>query len=334
MVDISTLLQVLQKDIARVNDTIAADVDELQSTYDGQLTEILRYGLLGGGKRIRPLLTVICARLCDSSCSSSADNIFKLAIAFEYLHAATLFHDDVIDQADTRRGQPSVYKAFGVEAAILAGDFLHARAMEIIGTYGGVECLQVFCRATSTMVNGEFLQLRNSRNYNQSEEDYLRTIEGKTALFISAATEIGALASSAGQEKRQALAEYGRNLGYGFQIVDDLLDYQGNVDKTGKATGNDLAEGKMTLPVIIAVQRAEKADRERLLAILQDEKKRVGAFSEVSELIEKYNGFQLTREKAKQFLHKAALQLEGLTDEGGNLAILKTLAEYVLAREK
>ena len=189
MVEITTLLQVLQKDIKRVNETISQDIDELETVHDDQLIEILRYGLLGGGKRIRPLLTIICGRLCGYS----ADDIFKLATAFEYLHAATLFHDDVIDQAYMRRGQPSVYKAYGLDAAILAGDFLHARSMEIIGTYGGVECLKIFCRATSTMVNGEFFQLRNSRNYSQSEEDYLHTIEGKTALFISAATEIGAL---------------------------------------------------------------------------------------------------------------------------------------------
>ena len=330
MVDISTLLQVLQKDITRVNDTISLDIDELGSEYDHQLIEILRYGLLGGGKRIRPLLTIICARLCGSV----TDDVFKLAIAFEYLHAATLFHDDVIDQADTRRGQPSVYKAYGVDAAILAGDFLHARAMELIGIFGGIACLQVFCRATSTIVNGEFLQLRNVRNYSQSEEDYLRTIEGKTALFISAATEIGALAGSADSTQRQALAEYGRNLGYGFQIVDDLLDYQGDADQTGKATGNDLIEGKMTLPLILAIQRAEHEDRQRLLTIVQDKKERAVAFAEVYDLIDKYNGFQLTREKAEYYLNEATRHLEGLVDEGNNLSILKTLAEYVLARKK
>ncbi|MDJ0623335.1 MAG: polyprenyl synthetase family protein [Desulfocapsaceae bacterium] len=330
MVEITTLLQVLQKDIKRVNETISQDIDELETVHDDQLIEILRYGLLGGGKRIRPLLTIICGRLCGYS----ADDIFKLATAFEYLHAATLFHDDVIDQANTRRGQPSVYKAYGLDAAILAGDFLHARSMEIIGTYGGVECLKIFCRATSTIANGEFLQLRNTKNYNQSEEDYLQTIEGKTALFISAATEIGAMVGSADKAQRFALAEYGRNLGYGFQIVDDLLDYQGNADKTGKATGNDLIEGKMTLPLILAIHQADNEDRQRLLTIVQDKKEREESFEEIYNLIEKYNGFQLTRKKAEYFIKEAIRNLQGFSNENENISILKALGEYVLAREK
>lgn len=330
MVDITTLLQALQKEIARLNETISQDIDELESLHDGQLIEILRYGLLAGGKRIRPLLTVICARICGYT---SAD-IFKLAIAFEYLHAATLFHDDVIDQAPTRRGQPSVCKAYGVDAAILAGDFLHARSMEIIGTYGGVECLKVFCRATSTMVNGEFLQLRNARKYSQSEDDYLQTIEGKTALFIAAATEIGALKGSADKAQRKALAEYGQNLGYGFQIVDDLLDYQGNADKTGKATGNDLVEGKMTLPLIYAIQQAENVDKQRLLAIMQDKEERAESFEEIYDLIEKYDGFRLTREKAEYYINAAIKNLEIFSQQDENISILKSLADYVLNREK
>jgi octaprenyl-diphosphate synthase len=184
------------------------------------------------------------------------------------------------------------------------------------------------------MVNGEFLQLRNTKNYSQSEEDYLQTIEGKTALFISAATEIGALKGSAGDAQRSALAEYGRNLGYGFQIVDDLLDYQGNVDKTGKATGNDLAEGKMTLPLILAMQQAETDDKQRLLAIIEDEEQRAVSFGEIYDLIDKYNGFRLTRKKAEYYLNAAIENLEIFSNQDENIDILKALAGYVLNREK
>ena len=186
MPDIDTLLKLLHNDREIIDSTMRLDIAELEKTYDDRLIRVLRYGLLGGGKRIRPLLAVISSRLCGQP----IEEIYTLAIAFEYLHAATLFHDDVIDQAESRRGKPTVCKEFGIEAAILAGDFLHARSMEIIGRYGGAECLKVFCRATATMVDGEFLQLANAKNFDQSEVDYFKTIEGKTALLISAATEI------------------------------------------------------------------------------------------------------------------------------------------------
>ncbi len=330
MSDIDALLKLLHNDREKIESTMLLDLADLEKTFDDQLTSILRYGLLGGGKRVRPLLAVVSSRLCGQP----IEKIYTLAIAFEYLHAATLFHDDVIDQAGKRRGKPSIYKKFGIESAILAGDFLHARSMEIIGRYGGAGCLRVFCRATATMVDGEFLQLANAKNFNQSEEDYFKAIEGKTALLISAATEIGAICGGADREKRQALKEYGRNLGYGFQIVDDLLDYLGDPQKTGKAIGNDLEEGKMTLPLIIAMQNAELADKTKLLGILQDQDGRLNAFARVYTFIEKYNGFELTRKKAEQFIGKAIKQIQIFGNGNKDVEILTGLAQYVLARKK
>ena len=245
MADRKALIQLVQPEIDKIEHTMQADLEGLASGMDSFLLEILQYGLFSGGKRFRPLLVVLSSRLCGVT----NEEIYKLAIAFEYLHLATLFHDDVIDQADTRRGRPSVCRQYGTTAAILAGDFLHARSMELVGKYSRAGSLEMFCHATASMVNGEFTQLSNTSNFNQSESDYFKAIEGKTALFISAATEIGAMQGPAEPEQRAALREYGRDLGYGFQIVDDLLDYLGDQEVTGKNIGNDLAEGKNDLAI-------------------------------------------------------------------------------------
>ncbi|MBU0960164.1 MAG: polyprenyl synthetase family protein, partial [Proteobacteria bacterium] len=162
------LLAAIGPEVIKIEEVMRCDLQAVVGQADPLLVEILDYGIFNGGKRLRPLLAVQAARLCGLQ----GDNIYDLAIAFEYLHAATLFHDDVIDRADTRRGKPSVSKAFGEIAAILGGDFLHSRSMFLIGSHGGRAALEVFCRATNAMVDGEFLQLRNARNHNLSEEDY------------------------------------------------------------------------------------------------------------------------------------------------------------------
>ncbi len=331
MADITELLHLINPDLEQIESAIRVDIDSLAEDVDDLLLEILQYGLFGGGKRFRPLLAVITARLCDCH----AKEIFKLSIAFEYLHVATLFHDDVIDEADMRRGKPSVCNAYGIAPAILAGDFLHARAMAIIGEYGGSEALGIFCKATSGMVDGEFLQLRNAENFNQSEKDYFDAIQGKTALLIAATTEIGGLYGGAGKSKRKALAKYGNSLGCAFQIVDDLLDYKGQESNTGKAVGNDLVEGKMTLPVILTLEQADSNDRKRLLAILANPDIRKNSFQEVFDLMEKYNGFSRAIQRAEQCIAQAIQQLENFPEEKvKEKNILIALAQYALVRQK
>ena len=328
----SQLMELIQPDIRNVEAAMQSDLDSLADQVDGLLLEVLRYGLFNGGKRFRPLLTTVAARLCGRN----GQDVYPLAIAFEYLHAATLFHDDVIDNADIRRGRPAVNRAYGTVAAILAGDFLHARSMAIVGECGGVEALNIFCGATAGMVDGEFLQLRNATNFNQSEEDYFSAITGKTALLIAATTEIGALAAGAKSRERQALRKYGSNLGCAFQIVDDLLDYLGDRNTTGKPVGNDLAEGKMTLPLILAMNRAEPEDRQRLLVILESVSLRRECFREVAGIILKYKGFTDTRVKAEALISGAISQLEIFSDtrQKEDRMILAGLAQYVLTRKK
>ncbi len=322
----------IRDEAALIDATMQADLDKLAAHVDPLLTEVLSYSLFNGGKRIRPLLAVLASRLCGRSDPET----YQLSRAFEYLHAATLMHDDVIDRAGTRRGRPSVHVQFGTIAAILGGDFLHARSMAIVGELAGSEALKVFSEATGRMVDGEFLQMRNATRFNLSEEDYQQAILEKTGLLISASCEIGGLWAGGSREQVAALREYGLCLGSAFQMIDDLLDYTGKAAATGKQLGNDLAEGKMTCPLIVSVQRADRGDRERLQQIIADPKLRRSSLAEVNSLILKYEGFELTRRKAEAMIELSLVQLEIFPDEthGRDKDVLKSLAQYVLKREK
>lgn len=323
------LIAKIKEEAGKVNDFIEKDLQLLGQSMEPFLCEILEYGLLAGGKRVRPLLVVMASGLCGKR----DDNAYKLGMAFEYLHAATLFHDDIIDNADFRRGRESVAKRFGNGAAILAGDFLHARSMFLVGEITGQKGLASFCNATSGMVDGEFLQLRNAAEYNLSELDYYKAVMGKTGILISSACEVGAIYGGGDELQVNALKIYGEKLGSAFQIVDDLLDYLGEETKTGKAVGNDLAEGKMTLPLILALAAAEGDDKERLQQIIVDEDLRLSQFDEVLALIEKYNGFSKARLYAEQDVSDGCKQLEIFDEESiQEKAFLHGLAQYVLAR--
>ncbi len=326
------LMAAIGPDLARIEQAMQADLATLATDTAALLAEVLRHGLFNGGKRIRPLLTVLCCRLCGGRDL----DVVPLSIAFEYLHCASLFHDDVIDQALTRRGRPAVNVAFGETAAILAGDFLLARSMLLVGRGAGVQGLEIFCGATTAMVDGEFLQLHNASNYNLAEEDYFAVIMGKTARLIGATCEIGALVGGADLAARQALRSYGLHLGCAFQIIDDLLDYLGDEASTGKAVGNDFREGKMTLPLIIAIGRAEEKERKRLLAMLASSEERKSGFAEACDLIARHDGFTLARQKAEDIIGEALAQLrifdqEAVEQERG---MLEGLAQYVLSRNK
>lgn len=335
-VDGAGLKAAIAPDLGRIEQAMQADLAAITCDMAPLLGEVLHYGLFNGGKRIRPLLTVLCYRLCGGSEVKSKVDIYPLAMAFEYLHCATLFHDDVIDQALTRRGRPAVNVAYGETAAILAGDFLHARSMLLVGRGGGIQALEIFCKATTAMVDGEFLQLHNASRYNLAEADYFAVIMGKTARLIGATCEIGALVAGADAAAQQALCNYGLHLGCAFQIIDDLLDYLGDEASTGKSVGNDFREGKMTLPLIIAMGRAEDGDRERLLFMLASVQERQSGFVEACALIARYDGFALARHKAEEMIASALAQLR-IFDQAEvqqERAMLEALASYVLSRNK
>ena len=329
------LLARLKTEIATVDLAMREDLQALvnKKQIATDLLEVLEHALLNGGKRIRPLLCILTARLC----SNQGKEIYPLAIAFEYLHVATLLHDDVIDHADTRRGRPAANKLFGLTAAILAGDFLHARSMFLVGTLGGRRCLDLICRSTEAMVAGEFLQLSNVHNLNQSENDYFSVINGKTALFIGSICETGGIFAGADNSKIQALRQYGANLGLAFQIQDDLLDYLGDSAKTGKEVGNDFYEGKMTLPLIHALATANKQEGNFLLDLLKGQKSdRIAKFEDAREIIRKNSGFGYAEKLAEKLVDTGIESLAIFVSEQNRetLDLLTGLARYAISREK
>jgi octaprenyl-diphosphate synthase len=332
MTETEKMMVAIKAESAKIDMAMHADLENMKPGLDPLLSDVLHYGLFNGGKRIRPLLAVLAARLCGRR----DESVYELAKAFEYLHAATLFHDDVIDNADTRRGRPAVNKQFGLISAILAGDFLHAKSMEIVGNMAGAQGLAVFCQATAGMVDGEFMQLRNAAQANLSESDYYDAIIGKTGLLIAASCEVGALYGGGSIEQQKALRAYGVGLGCAFQMVDDLLDYTGDQSKTGKAVGNDLAEGKMTLPLIITLTKADDSDRTELERILARPDLRQTEIESVLELISRYEGFEGTRASAVKAIEEALIQLDLFTDTtvSESKMTLQVLAQYVLSREK
>ena len=332
MVQVEGIIAAVKAEAAKIDAYMRADLSRLQATTDALLLEVLDYGLFNGGKRVRPLLVVLSARLCGHS----GDDAYTLGCAFEYLHAATLFHDDIIDNSTTRRGKPSVHQQFGTVAAILAGDFLHALAMSTVGRLAGDKGLKVFCDATTGMVDGEFLQLRNAENLALSEQQYSDAITMKTGLLIAAACEVGAIYGGGNALQVKALRDYGVHLGCAFQIIDDLLDYLGNPGKTGKMVGNDLVEGKMTLPLILALNQAAPRDKARLQAILAAREERAACIDETAALIEGAGGFIGARAQAVAAVENgiAALQVFSSGSNPYERNVLEGLARYVLTRDK
>jgi octaprenyl-diphosphate synthase len=298
------------------------------------LGEVLEHGIFNGGKRIRPQLSLLCTSLTGGGQQHDGEQALKLAIVFEYLHAASLLHDDVIDHAELRRGKPTANSVWGIAPVILAGDYLLSRAMNLAGAVGGKEAMAIVGQATEAMVEAEFLQARSAKERNVSEDNYFKVISGKTGALIAAACEAGVCLAGGTTEQQAAIRLYGENIGLAFQVIDDLLDYQGDPDKTGKVVGNDLVEGKMTLPLIHVLRQASPED----LRIVEDilgggtDERRQG-FAEVRDMITKYDGFVVARQKAVELV-EAGLSALKCFEEGRERLVLEGLANYVLTRDK
>ena len=323
----SELLAALKQQAAMIDKTMEADLKTVESPL---LAKIINHGIFQGGKRVRPLLTMMAASLIGKPPADTAN----LAISFEYLHAASLLHDDVIDHADLRRGKETANKIWGISPVILAGDFLHARAMGLAGTVGGREGMRIIGQATAAMVEAEFLQIQTAEEIILDDANYFKVLMGKTAALISAACEAGVIHAQGNEEQRQALRTYGTNLGLAFQIIDDLLDYLGDPAKTGKVVGNDFQEGKMTLPLINTLAQANEEDREILISLLKgsaDERNKQVNTAHI--LINKYQGFDTARQKAQALMDEALSGLDIFAD-GPAKDTLIGLAHYVLNRDK
>lgn len=250
---IEALVALVKPDMERVNATIVART----GSEVVMIPEVANHLISSGGKRLRPMLTLACAAVAGYR----GDGHVKLAAAVEFMHTATLLHDDVVDESDMRRGKLAARKLWGNEASVLVGDFLLGQAFRMMVEVGSMTCLDILSTAACVIAEGEVMQLAAAKNTATSEDDYLAVIRGKTAELFAAACEVGAVLGQRPKAEQAACRSYGMNLGIAFQLVDDALDYGGNQAKLGKNVGDDFREGKITLPVLLAFRRGDEKER-------------------------------------------------------------------------
>ena len=290
-----SILKDLEKDVAAINMALGANLQ----THVPLIAEVGHHILLSGGKRVRPLLFILAARMCG--CQDN--NLSDFSTIFEYLHAATLLHDDVIDAANVRRGVSTANTIWGNQAVILVGDFLLAKALSLAVTTNKLKILQVLSHATTMMAEGEILQLLHAGNLKITEADYFDVITRKTATLMAAACQIGAILGGVPPSQEEDLSQMGLNLGITFQLVDDILDYTGDERELGKQVCADLREGRITLPLIHALAQANTQDREHLEAIAQD--LTPDSAPELKNLLDKYGSLNHARAVARSYTLKA-----------------------------
>lgn len=272
--------------------------------------KIGHYIVNSGGKRIRPLLVLLAA----NAAGYEGEDHIPLAAVIEFIHTATLLHDDVVDSSDLRRGNPTANAKWGNEASVLVGDFLYSRAFQVMVGIGEMEIMNVISNATNIIAEGEVLQLINCKNPDTTEEQYMQVILGKTAMLFEAATECGALLKTdVTDEEREALRLYGRHLGIAFQLIDDVMDYLSSAEEMGKNVGDDLAEGKATLPLIQAM-KATDSDDERKLIRKAIRKGGLEDLDPILAIVEKTGAIAYTQQKAQQEADKAIAALQVLPE--------------------
>lgn len=308
-------------DFSRVNDLI---IKRLSS--DVPLVEkIAQYIIESGGKRLRPLLVLLSSR----ALGYERDDHLKLAAVIEFLHTATLLHDDVVDTSDMRRGRSTANARWGNAPSVLVGDFLYARAFEMMVELQNLKIMDVLSHATAVIAEGEVLQLMNVKNPDVSEDKYMEVIHNKTAMLFEAASHTGALLAGATKNQEQAMSAYGKHLGLAFQLVDDVLDYRGDADAMGKNVGDDLAEGKPTLPLIYAM--ANGSDEEKHLIRQAVRKGGLDDLPRILDIVNRSGALEYTMKRAKA---EAQAALDCLKDipESDHRSALTLLTEVAVAR--
>jgi len=318
----------------RIHMRIRSDLERIEAEIDRHLhspipfiSVVSRYIVGSGGKRLRPLLMVLCARLCGNRSNKDA----ALSVVFEFVHAASLLHDDVVDHAEVRRNQPAANTVWGNPAVVLVGDFLYSKAINLAVSHNDVHILEVLTRATTLMAEGEVLQLINADNLEVAEEEYLEIITRKTAVLISAACQIGAIFGGGSHQEELALRQYGHHLGIAFQLIDDTLDYTGQVEELGKPIGNDIKEGKATLPLIHTFAHCAHEDRQRLKEIFSADEISPVDFLKVKSIVTGCGGLDYTCQSALKHVSAAKEALEVFPGHPTK-ALLQDIADFVLCR--
>jgi octaprenyl-diphosphate synthase len=320
------LAEYLSGELAMVNDLIA---ERMASEHAPRIPEVTRHLVEAGGKRLRPMLTLAAARLCGYK----GPYHVHLAATVEFIHTATLLHDDVVDESAKRRGRPTANLLWDNKSSVLVGDYLFSRSFQLMVETGSLRVLDILANASATIAEGEVLQLTAAQDLATTEEIYLQVVRGKTAALFSAATEVGGVI--AGQEDAicQALFDYGDALGIAFQMVDDLLDFWGDSATTGKNIGDDFRERKLTLPLIKAIAAGDEHERAFWKRTIEKGDQQDGDLDYAIELMKRHGALEATRQDAIFWADKARASLETLPDHPIK-DMLDRLADYVVARVK
>ena len=304
----------------KIKNKLTSEVDLVQKISD--------YHIKTGGKRLRALLTLGSSKLCGYL---KGGRDINLAACVELIHGATLLHDDVIDNCDVRRGKKTTNVIWGNQSSILAGDYLLSRCFEMMVEDGNLEILKLLSSTSAKIAQGEILQLQHKGEVDMLEETYLNIISSKTAVLFSAATKVGAILAERNNKEKEALEFYGKNLGLTFQIADDTLDYNSDINLFGKNTGNDFYEGKITLPIILLFQQAHDSEKKQLENIFNKNIRSEGDFSDVFKLISKYKVISQCYKKAEHFINLASNSLSVFKDTKEK-KILENLTTFSLER--
>ena len=317
------VLNLLNDEILRVEEQFRKDLESRVPL----IRKVGEYVLASGGKRVRPMILLLSAKLAGYQGESHVG----LASVVEFIHTATLLHDDVVDSAVLRRGQDSANAVWGNEASVLVGDFLFAKSFSIMVREGNLEILKTLSDATTQMAEGEVLQLISTCDVELDEERYIEVVRNKTAVLLSAASRCGALLGACPPEQEEALSAYGMDLGIAFQFMDDALDYVADQDAFGKECGHDLLEGKVTLPLIHTLKRCNAEERKRITGIIEQETLPEEDLKYIVGLIHSYDGIDYTRDRAKLLIESAKGHLALFADCPAKEAMIR-LADYVVSR--
>ncbi len=317
------LSTLLHDDMMHVNTLI---VENMHSDVK-LIPKLAEYLIAAGGKRIRPLLTLAATSICAGPMEKS----YHLAAAVEFIHTATLLHDDVVDESHERRGKKTANLVFGNQASVLVGDFLFSKSFQMMVQTGSLDVLRILSNAAAIIAQGEVLQLITTNNIETSMDEYLKVIESKTAALFSAACEVGAVISGKDQHTAKALHDYGMNLGIAFQMIDDALDYSANQQKLGKELGDDFKEGKMTAPVIFAIAEANEEERTFWKRTLGYKNQTDTDFDRALTLITKHQTLDKTINQARHFAARAIESLAPLP-ESEIKTLLSDLTHFTITR--
>jgi len=314
----------LAEDMEAVNALIG---ERMSSEHAPRIPEVTAHLVEAGGKRLRPMLTLAAARLCGYK----GPYHVHLTATVEFIHTATLLHDDVVDESSKRRGRPTANLLWDNKSSVLVGDYLFARSFQLMTETGNMRVLAILANASAVIAEGEVLQLTAAQDLRTDESIYLKVIRGKTAALFSAATEVGGVIAGAPEAQVRALHTYGDALGVAFQMVDDFLDYAGSAEVIGKNTGDDFRERKLTLPVIKAIAVASLEERAFWQRVIERGDQREGDLGEAMAIMARHGTLEATRAAAQGWVEKAREALELLPDTPLR-AMLDDLADYVVAR--